>query len=131
MNPVRMWRLGLYMLQGQHNRDELQEEWRAFWCGTANAMKEFTANEVDIAEQQILVNECLSLLELLDSGPEDQKLSYASWLETFNLETTSFPDELFEQVDLFVPGEDGAKHRRIRRLRETRQAEGAQLDRAR
>ena len=120
MNPVRLCRLGSYMLRGQrqNNPGELVEEWQTFWSKTTGALREFIAHDFDAWEAQILADECLSLLDALDTRVAGAKLSYSEWLDAFDPNTSRFPEELFEQLDMLVPGETGRRHRRVRRLRE-------------
>lgn len=122
VNPVRMCRLGAFMLRGQGVDSGLDEEWSTFWEKTALAMKELDAAEAEAFEQQTLADECLGLMETLDSNADDRKLSYAEWLEVFDQGNCRFPEELYGQLDLLSPGEAGQKYRRVRRLREARNA---------
>ena len=122
MNPIRMCRLGVYLYQGQHGSDDLRDEWKAFWLKSSSAVQEFSTREHDKGEQQYLALECLSLLDVLDTAPHDRKLPYASWTAKFRQEESRFPEELFEQLDVFIPGEEALKHMRTRRLRERRES---------
>ena len=125
MNPVRLCRLGVFLLQGQKGGEELAEEWSAVWTTTAAAIKEFTACEFDVVETKMLAQECLALIELLDTSPKDRNKSYAAWLESFDPSTSVFPEHLFQRLDCLVPGREGERYRRIRRLRERRRLTGS------
>lgn len=122
MNPVRLCRLAIYLYQGQHGSDDLRDEWNAFWLKSSTAVQEFSARGYDKEEQQHLALECLSLLDVLDTAPHDRKLPYTTWTAKFKQEESRFPEELFEQLNVFIPGEEALKHMRTRRLRERKES---------
>ena len=96
------------------------------WTTTATSINQFLSGEFDVVEQRLLAEECLSLLETLDLKTRGYRHggyeppSYEAWLRSFDPKESRLPEELFEQLDVLVPGRCGLEYRRIRRLRESR-----------
>lgn len=114
LNLVRLVRLVAHLHTGIRHDTKFRNVWQTLYRECASAVNVFRTKRYDSIEDEEkqntihLAEECLSLLEGLDTGnlPVDEYPDGSSLI----------PDEILEELMLFAPGDTAVRSERVKRL---------------
>ena len=120
---VRVCSLDLHIFCAVPPTEDHQDEWRRLWMITSKLLKIFRTevydkikNEQERTATVSIAGDCLTQLHSLDVPRGEGE--YQQWLARFDPTASCFPDELFDELSLFVNDDSVLQFHRVRRLRE-------------